>query len=241
MLKNRRAQSFQEGRLGKYLLYAIGEILLIIIGVLIAVNINGSIKSAQESKLKCIYLKELLYTFEYDIKDVKENLSAFKRWNPKIKELLVAINNKRLMAVDSLPEKLGTVGNYIVFGQRSKTKIEELKYSSIDLIDNRKLKNEILLYQDGNIAEIRHIEKGYQLIGQDLRQYYARNFNDFNYTKAIPADLAALAQDRYYYGLVLQRLRGNVTLASKYEQLNAEQKAIKELILSEIEKNCGKG
>lgn len=239
MLNQMRGASLQEGKLGKYALYAIGEILLIIIGILIAVNINGSIKRAQASKLKCIYLEELLYTFEYDIKDVKENLAAFKKWNPKIQELLIAINSNNLAEVDSLPDKFGTVGNYIVFGQRSKTKIEELKYSNIDLIENRDLKNKILLYQDGNIAEIRHIEKGYQLIGEDLRKYYARNFNDFNYTKAVPVDLAALAKDKYYYGLVLQRLRGNVTLASKYENLNTEQKSIKALILSEIEKSCG--
>ena len=98
--------------------------------------------------MRCTYLNELLYTFEYDIEDVESNLRGLRVWNPKIHTVFDALQYDSLAQVDSLYDKLGSVGNYIFFGQRSKTKIEELKYSPENLIENRELKNRILLYEE---------------------------------------------------------------------------------------------
>ncbi|MEM7572900.1 MAG: hypothetical protein AAF433_08365 [Bacteroidota bacterium] len=221
-----------------YLLYALGEILLIIIGILIAVKINESVKQAEVAELRCTYLNELLYTFDYDIEDVEGNLRALDKWIPKIRSVFDGLQYDSLATVDSLHEKLGTVGNFIFFGQRSKTKIEELKFSPVNLIENRDLKNRILLYEDDKVSFIRLIERKYELIGEDLRQYYARNFRGFSYGPAVPLDIEVVAEDPYYFSLVLERLRMNYNLEDHYEALNDEQKAIRGLILEEIEKTC---
>ncbi|GMN06188.1 hypothetical protein MTsPCn5_15770 [Croceitalea sp. MTPC5] len=42
LFKKIRRQHLGKNRIGKYLLYAIGEILLVVIGILIAVAINNS-------------------------------------------------------------------------------------------------------------------------------------------------------------------------------------------------------
>lgn len=231
-------QSLKKNKLLRYLRNAIGEIILIIIGILIAVKINDSIQQAQNAELRCTYLNELLYTFEYDIKDVEENIDAFEKWNPQIKEIYVAIQDKRLAEVDSVYHKFGTVGNFIFFGQRSKTKIEELKYSNINLIENRDLKNKILLYQDGFVSAMRVLEGRYELVSEDLRQYYTSHFKGFNYSPAIPLDIKKLEKDNRYSSLVLQRFRLNNNLKNNYKRLNKDQNEIRELIIQEIERNC---
>lgn len=225
-------------RIRKYMIYAIGEILLIIIGILIAVKINDYVQRSNDDKLRCIYLNELRYTIEYDIEDVEGNIRGFEKWNPKIYEIFNALQEDTLSRVDSLEDKLGVVGNYIVFGQRSKTKIEELKFSDINLIENRILKNKILLYQDNSVDFIRNIEVRYDLIGEDLRKFYSKNFKGFNYGKATPLDLQKLEKDNYYFNLVLQRLKMNSTLQRIYGRLLVEQNEILQLLSEEIEKDC---
>ncbi|MGK0391484.1 MAG: hypothetical protein ACI94Y_004249 [Maribacter sp.] len=146
----------------------------------------------------------------------------------------MAIQEKRLAEVDSLYHKFGTVGNFIFFGQRSKTKIKELKYSNINLIENKNLKNKILLYQDGFVSSLRVLEKGHELASEDLRQYYTTNFKGFNYSPVIPLDIKKLEKDNRYSSLVLQRFRLN----NNYKRLNADQNEIRDLIIKKIEKSC---
>lgn len=212
--------------------------MLIIIGILIAVNIDERVKSSKEEALRCTYLNELKYTFEYDINDVKGNIDALDNWNPKIHDLLNALREDTLEKTDSLYHKFGTVGNFVRFGQRSKTKIEELKYSNINLITNRELKNEILLYQDDRIAFIRYLESRYDLLGEDIRSYYAKNFRGYNYDPAYPVNIDEVKKDNFYFSLVYQRLKMNSFLKDNYSELIVEQEKINEMLNKEIEKNC---
>lgn len=238
IFSNWRKQNLSKATLGKYFLYAIGEIFLITIGVLIAVKINQNQEHKRHSALRCQYLEELKYTFDYDIKDVKENISGIERWNPKITELIDAIQNNRLSEVDSLYKKFGTVGNFIFFGQRSKTKIEELKYSSVDLIGNRELRNKILFYQDGKIMFLMGIERRYNLVDEQVRLYYSKNFLGYHYGNAVPYNMDVIEQDNQFLSLLFQKADYNGRLKYAYQQILKEQKEIKPLIEQEIANNC---
>lgn len=237
-LKRWRKENLNKEHIGKYLLYALGEILLITIGVLIAVNINERQANKQHSALRCQYLEELNYVFEYDIKDVEENILGFNMWNPKMIEVVNAIRNKQLGELDSLHEKLGTIPNFIFWGERSKTKMEELKNSNIDLIGNRKLKNKILLYQDEHIMYLKGIERRYNLVDEQIRQYYAKNFLGYAYEKAVPHSLENLQKDKEFLALTWQKLGFNSRLKNTYERILKEQIGIKVIIEKEIAKNC---
>lgn len=222
----------------RLLFYALIEILLVLVGILLAVQIDSGITNRKNDKIRCAYLDELLIVIEEDISDVEGNISAFEDWNPKIREVAVSIIDGNLAKIDSLSDKLGTVGNYINFGQGSFSKIEELKYSPISLIENRKLKTKILKYQNVNISFLRDREKRYDQVGEDLRKYYTINFFGFNYQKAIPNDLESLANDREFLSLVRQRYEWNEWFRMYYKQLIDTQREIKELIIEEKEKNC---
>ena len=101
---------FRKDRLGlipgnkftKYLIYALGEITLVVIGILLAVYINSRITENRSSKIRCTYLEELKFAFRYDIKDVEENIRAFEGWNPKLKSLLQALQDNTTSELDSL-------------------------------------------------------------------------------------------------------------------------------------------
>lgn len=179
-----------------------------------------------------------MFAFQYDIKDVEENINAFDEWNPMIHEIFNATQNEEPVEIDSIFHKLGTVGNFIFFGQRSRSKIEELKFSPINLIENRDLKNKIILYQDERVDFIRVLEKRYDLVGEDIRKYYTKNFKGYNYGPAYPLDIKKLKKDNVYASLLYQRLTMNHRLRNNYSKMNEEQKEILHLLQKEIDENC---
>lgn len=69
--KKIRQNLLSEGKTGKYMKYAIGEILLVVTGILIAVWINGKYNDAQNEKKTQAILKQVQKELVTDIKEAK--------------------------------------------------------------------------------------------------------------------------------------------------------------------------
>jgi hypothetical protein len=233
-----RQKMLTENKFSKYMIYAIGEIFLVVIGILLAIYINERLNENKTNKLRCVYLDELKFTFEYDIKDVEENIAAFEKWNPKLEELLSALENKNLKDLDSVIDKMNTASKYIYFNQRSKSKLEELKYSNTSLIKNRNLKNRILLYQDSEVSALLNAEKRYNLVDQELRQYFSMNL----IKKIIQNEIKSeeLENNNQFFSIIYQKYNANAGMKTNYKRLLKEQYEILEMIESEINENCKK-
>jgi hypothetical protein len=76
-----------ESRLSKYLLYAIGEIILVVIGILIALQINNWNEGKNEQKVEKEYLENMLE----DLKDDVEIYNSFQTHNKEIYTLVDSI------------------------------------------------------------------------------------------------------------------------------------------------------
>jgi len=66
----------ETGKTGKYFKYAIGEILLVVIGILIAVQINSLIQDRQNSKLEKQYLERFIEDIQQDSLDMSQLTST---------------------------------------------------------------------------------------------------------------------------------------------------------------------
>jgi hypothetical protein len=231
-----RQKMLTENKFSKYMIYAIGEIFLVVIGILLAIYINERLTENKTNKLRCVYLDELKFTFEYDIKDVEENIAAFEKWNPKLEELLSALENKNLTDLDSVSDKMNTASKYIYFNQRSKSKLEELKYSNTNLIKNRNLKNRILLYQDSEVSALLNAEKRYNLIDEELRQYFSKNLIQNIIQNEIKSE--ELENNNQFFSIIYQKYNANAGMKTNYNRLLKEQYEILEMIESEINENC---
>jgi len=82
-----RQKMLTENKFSKYLLYAIGEIILVVIGILIALSINNSNEKKSERKIEQDYLFSL-------IEDAKTDLSNFDN--------IIKANELRNKYLDSL-------------------------------------------------------------------------------------------------------------------------------------------
>lgn len=66
-----RRQLLTENRFSKYLIYAIGEIVLVVIGILIALQVNVMNNNRSLERTKQIYYKQILGDLERDISFIK--------------------------------------------------------------------------------------------------------------------------------------------------------------------------
>ena len=68
-----------ENKFSKYLLYAIGEIILVVIGILIALSINNWNERRKESDLKNIYSTRLINDLKKDISTININITRAEK------------------------------------------------------------------------------------------------------------------------------------------------------------------
>ncbi len=69
----------EQNKTGIYLKYAIGEIVLVVIGILIALSINNWSNKVQDEKLSNLYYQELLLDVENDLEQLNYRINYSER------------------------------------------------------------------------------------------------------------------------------------------------------------------
>lgn len=96
LLKNYRNQTSKDGRLMKYFLYALGEIFLVVIGILIAVQIDNW----NETRKKEEAFREIMETISKDIKADIEEYDFLLRKRYRNDSLLREVINGKIQEED---------------------------------------------------------------------------------------------------------------------------------------------
>jgi len=164
----------EQNKTSKYFKYAIGEIILVVIGILIALSINNWNEERKSSNTEAQALVELLEEFKINYKDLLRVEDHKLRAEKKIRRYLDFLNN------DSIPIK---EKNYIVSGLAGNT--WNMTYSVLQgLITSgaiNNLKNDSLRFQlnnwDGlkrNYVELQEYYSNVSII--DLKKYLRDKF-----------------------------------------------------------------
>ncbi|MCB0783913.1 MAG: hypothetical protein KDC02_06725, partial [Flavobacteriales bacterium] len=69
-----RKRLLRGNRLTRYLVYALGEIVLVVIGILIALEVNNRNSEAKMRRSETQYLNEIAKSLRSDLKDVHFNI-----------------------------------------------------------------------------------------------------------------------------------------------------------------------
>jgi len=129
------------GRFSKYLIYAIGEIVLVVIGILIALQINNWNENTLSNKKEIITLIDLKESI-YQDSLVLLNLQEYK-----IDEVLksIAILKSKPLYNDSLGKHFDKLRSSILI-RMDNSVFEALKSTGLNLFKNDSIKNEIINY-----------------------------------------------------------------------------------------------
>ena len=144
-LRKIRQNLLSEGKTAKYLKYALGKIILVVIGILIALQVNNWNENRKNDKIEENYLISLKDEFEFN----KQNLTTTVNLNDRnanfglqiLKHtgpLEPEINNKTF---DSL--LVSTIGYEVEFRPRNEIVNELISSGKIALIKNSELRTEL--------------------------------------------------------------------------------------------------
>ena len=129
----------------KYLKYAIGEIVLVVIGILIALSINNVNEGIKAREYELKMLSEIESALNQDIPVFENFDSIFGIWNTSIIYLTNEINKpkEQVSNIDILKHHLSAIDAIGVFSIYNNGPYEALKSSGMDRISNDQLRNDI--------------------------------------------------------------------------------------------------
>ena len=164
-----RQKLLTENKFSKYLLYAIGEIVLVVIGILIALGINNWNEQQKIAKEETSMLKELKNSISQDIQQLN-SLNMQGEEDIVSADILINWLDNKVIYNDTLANHFPIItrtGQSKIFRPQNST-FRVLESKGIDLISNDGLKNQILnLYN----IEYSHLNFVYDNYRQNILDY----------------------------------------------------------------------
>ncbi|MDH7914452.1 DUF6090 family protein [Winogradskyella sp. SYSU M77433] len=130
--RNIRKKLLNEGKTSKYFKYAIGEIILVVIGILIALQINNWNEKRKQTELGYQYLTEMRYELQDDVVLLDFYINGLKK-SIENHEAALKTKNINTLPLDSL--------YMLVSPQNLDFKVSELTYNKMTNLGISKLSN----------------------------------------------------------------------------------------------------
>jgi len=141
-----RCELMEQNKTGKYLKYAIGEIILVVIGILIALSINNWNTSRINNDLERFYIQGIIHDIEADVVKLNVNISLDSQKVASGNYLLNHFKNPTLKK-DSII--LFHFANLLPasYYQQNNIVFEDIKFSGrLNIISNNSLRNNVQRY-----------------------------------------------------------------------------------------------
>jgi len=147
-----RQRMLTENKFGKYLIYAIGEIILVVIGILIALQINNWNEGQKQRQEEIEILKEVKSALIYDLNNAFHSMK-----NRAISRRDLAID---LLETIKTGKELNDSINFIFIAggetfRPSYTAYKALESKGIDIIKNDSIKYGIIQIYDSDYTDLK--------------------------------------------------------------------------------------
>jgi hypothetical protein len=233
---NIRYRLIGEGNINKYFRYALGEIVLVMIGILLAIQVNNWNESQKIQKRIQVYSKSLIDDLQKDIDEAtirKEQIS----WKSQTYDSVFSFfRNKKIDEINNV-DVVFTLGYYINYRALSwqKGSIDELKNSgNLHSIKNDSLKRAISNYY----SFLDHLGEDYivDLRLANVTQDKVRTISNLNYPKQLLDSIRSVRSSKpfnewfnsstysealgYNYGLLTKDINDIYVILNQLEQLD---------------------
>ena len=207
--KTIRKKLLDEGKIAKYLKYATGEILLVVIGILLALYLNNLNVQSQLKKDEIKILKEIKSNLISSMNSYIETIRSESDLLSK-NELLLDHFNRSKPYSKQLDTAFGvyfwTVLSHPVTGA-----YENLKSKSLDLISNDSLRNHISYMFENEFTNIINsnelwannlqVSISYPYHVNHFIRYFPKDKDSLNNEYAKPIDYQALIEDKSFLSI----------------------------------------
>lgn len=143
-----RKSLLSENKFSKYLFYAMGEIVLVVIGILIALQINNWNENRAELDYQHTVLDEISRALEADIEKYRENLAVLKQVDSGITGIVKLIKkDPKSVSLGEFYQSANKTVLNITFGYNAGA-YEGLRSTGLEKIQNTELRSKIIAYYE---------------------------------------------------------------------------------------------
>lgn len=231
-----RKTLLEKHKTAKYFKYAIGEIVLVVIGILIALQLNNwntdRIARLEELKL----LTEMHHNLESDLEDciwnINKNLELHQSNSAVLRHL-----EEQTPLHDSLKLHYGNILGTTT-QRRNMSTYDHLKSKGIDLISNDSLRRDITALYSERYYYIEKMELQYDnqiQLNQVLPQINEKVIIDNISKTGDPIDLESLQNDNAFKGVLRTNVYVRWFMAYRYKSLRTDIEYLINKIKNELE------
>jgi hypothetical protein len=233
-----RNKMLNTNQFSRYLLYAVGEIFLVVIGILIALSINNWNENRKDAILELKILKNLNEDISFNVGSIKRVYKLDSIIGSRNRRLLKILKEPKSEYNDSLQIHFGKISRFDVFLPR-KMAYEALKSEGLDIIKNDSLRSEVIeLYDETYLLNQLMID-----LKKDIHVTSISFFNQSLFTledvgQKVPNDFDALKQDHEFINTLSYIAAESANFQEHLSNILNKTIGVQESIMKEIK---GKG
>ena len=229
-----RKQLLNTDKTTKYLLYAIGEIALVVIGILIALQINNWNEWRQERSIEKIVLGDIEDNLRRNADQIEAALQMLDSMDYSCQVILSALERDLPYSDDFSPHFHRSQFNGSIFLNLSVDGYESLKSAAFNIIRSEMLKDAILNLYESEYKKLERIIDWQLGVLTNNDQLFQKHFIRNTSRTYIPKNFDALKDDVDYFSLLI-RIRGERMLSKQTQmQSLAETNRVHKLIENEL-------
>lgn len=239
-----RYNLMSENKTGKYFKYAIGEIILVVIGILIALQINNWNEANKTKQLETKVLKELHSNLTLDLKEIQHDIASMDSIVKACNDINVYLKTNE--APSSKFNNMTTLLRVIPHFDPNNSGYRLLQSKGVEVISNDSLRNNISLLYERDYTYYRRYEDErldfFNLNTQPkLLEYFYKNF-DINATwyakyQITQQDYEKLRADESFYKLLSSIAFENAAVQNRAKRTEEHIKNLLQFIEYELNTN----
>lgn len=198
-----RQRLLSESKFSKYLLYAVGEIVLVVIGILIALFLNNWNTDQKNRDKELDLLVEMRQNLDADLSDCRYNIGFCERLFLGCSAVLKHLE-ERSPYHDSLRVHYGNLYGSTLLTPNTSA-YDHLQGMGFDLIENDSLRRSITKLYSERYPYLSKVESGFYMHLQMVDmgpQLYEKVITDTMWVSGYPVNPEALMDDQKFKGVV---------------------------------------
>jgi len=248
-----RQNLLTENKFSKYLIYAIGEIILVVIGILIALAINNNNEESKTRIKEIKFLTGIKSDLNLNLIELKNYTSTRETSVNSAKTILDIFNNKKELISDEFNFHSLNIQIWSPFKRNNKTYQELINSGNLAIISNDSIKN-LLLNMELSFKQIEFRESH---MYNDFENYMfpiyfstadlESDISNYNYqvSKGTQGDTTELSKEKielllknqtFKNAFVLSLFNNNLVI-DEYKKMKDITEKLLDIINSEIAKN----
>jgi hypothetical protein len=232
-----------ENKIGAYFKYAIGEIVLVVIGILIALQINNWNEEKQRVGKEYEIMTSLAQDFKINLSNLENSIdSSYPEWTNNLQNTINCFGKKDKQLTNENKRTIRSTGFHltnIIDGSLNSI----LSSDKLELLRDAKLKNMITAYP-AKIENFKRSENNLEHYILDVQRDVFRHYvsladrydhNDPARQSAVKSDYAGLMNNLYYQNVIIGQLINVNTLTNRAKDLKLATEEIHNQLMKHMQ------